>query len=267
MYFYTYDGTFEGLLTSIFEIYDRKAVPDKICRIGSEQPGLFAQTITVVTDESKAERVWQGLGKKISKEARKNLYKAFLAEHPQVEMLIYEYARLAFASKISIEENFAADCVRELAQLNKQVFRESHRMEAFIRFQKTADGLFYATIAPDFNILPLLSDHFEKRYADQRWLIYDSKRHYGLFYDLEKVNQIVLEETITDRSGKLPTAILEDKEELYQQLWQTYFQHVNIPERKNNKLHLRHIPRRYWRYLTEKQPALPGTSRSTLKIE
>jgi hypothetical protein len=37
-------------------------------------------------------------------------------------------------------------------------------------------------------------------------------------------------------------------------LWQAYFDHVNIPERKNLKLHYRQMPRRYWKYLSEKQP-------------
>ena len=255
MVIFSYDGTFEGLLTVIFEIYERQVVPEKIVRQEAEQPGLFSPTIKVTTDAVKADRVWNGLGKKISAPARTQLYKAFLSEQPPVAMLIYQYAKLAFASPVNIEENFAANCVRELAQINKQIFRESHRMEAFIRFQKTADDLFYATIAPDFNVLPLISGHFQRRYADQRWLIYDTKRHYGLYYDLEKVTQISLEEEVTDRSGNLPAGILEQQETLYQQLWQTYYHHVNIPERKNRKLHLRHIPLRYWKYLTEKQPA------------
>ncbi|KAA5548387.1 TIGR03915 family putative DNA repair protein [Adhaeribacter rhizoryzae] len=252
---YLYDGTFEGLLTVIFEIYERKAAPAQIVHATAELPGLFTQTILVVTNEVKADRVWQGLGKKISATAQTHLYKAFLSEQPQIGMLIYQYAQLAFASTISIEDNFAADCVRELAHLNKQVFRESHRMEAFIRFQKTADDLYYATVAPDFNVLPIISKHFEKRYADQRWLIYDTKRHYGLYYDLEKVSQVNLEKEVTDRSGNLPADILAQQELLYQELWQTYYRHATIPERKNRKLHLRHIPLRYWKYLTEKQPS------------
>lgn len=254
MYFYTYDGSFEGLLSVIFEIYERKAWPDKIEQAGTEQAGLFAQTIAVSTNEVKAARVWQGLLKKISAEGRTQLYKTYLSELPEASMLIYQYMRLAFDSTVSIEENFAADCVRRVAEINKQIFREKHRMEAFIRFQKTADDLFYATINPDFNVLPLITEHFRKRYADQRWLIYDTKRHFGIYYDLHQTTNVILDNEITDKSGNLPAAILEQHEELYQQLWQTYYQHVNIPERKNNKLHLRHIPMRYWKYLTEKQP-------------
>ena len=256
MFFYNYDGTFEGLLTTIFDIYERKTKPDKIVRHAAEQPGLFSQTIRIISNEVKADRVWKGLAIKVSESARSGLYKAFLSEQPGVEMLIYQYVQLAFASPVNIEDNFAADCVHQLAQINKKVFREQHRMEAFIRFQKTADDLFYATINPDFNVLPLILNHFEKRYADQRWLIYDTQRNYGVYFDLIKTQPVVLDHIIADRSGYLPASILEEHEHLYQQLWQTYYQHVNIPERKNRKLHLRHIPLRYWKYLTEKRHQL-----------
>jgi predicted DNA-binding helix-hairpin-helix protein len=43
----------------------------------------------------------------------------------------------------------------------------------FNGFQCTKDQLYYAVIQPDYNVLPLISKHFERRYADQRWLIYD----------------------------------------------------------------------------------------------
>jgi hypothetical protein len=42
------------------------------------------------------------------------------------------------------------------------------------------------------DILPLLAEHFQDRYADQRWIIYDLTRKYGLYYDLEKTEEIEL---------------------------------------------------------------------------
>ena len=254
MHHYAYDGSFEGFLTVIFQIFERKAWPDKIVNEQHRQVSLFATLIYVPTDEQQAERVWQGLLKKISPAARSHLFKAFLSELPEVEIILYQYIRLAFASALNIEENYAADCVRLVAQINKQVFRESHRMEAFVRFQKTADGLFCAGIEPDFNVIPLIQEHFTKRYADQRWLIYDLKRKYGIYYDLTEVKPVQFERVPLERNGNLPELVRDEHELVYQDLWQTYFNSVNIPERKNSKLHLRHVPLRYWRYLSEKRP-------------
>ncbi|RYF92797.1 MAG: DUF4130 domain-containing protein, partial [Chitinophagaceae bacterium] len=94
--------------------------------------------------------------------------------------------------------------------------------------------------------------HFKNRYADQRWLIYDLKRKYGIYYDLEKVETVTLDFTNENRSGRDKSVSFDEKEVLYQRLWQDYFKSVNIVSRKNTRLHLRHVPKRYWKLLTEK---------------
>ncbi|MGY0039832.1 DUF4130 domain-containing protein [Pedobacter sp. NJ-S-72] len=53
-----------------------------------------------------------------------------------------------------------------------------------------------------------------------------------------------------DTSG----SILSEKEGFYAVLWKDYFKSTNIAARKNTKLHIQHVPKRYWKYLTEKQP-------------
>lgn len=254
MHFYTYDGTFEGLLTVVFEAFERKAWPTSIEQEHLAQPGMFGENVAVVTDEEKAGRVWQGLQKKLSINAQQALYHTYLWEQPGFEQTIFDYIKLVFSSDQSIEGNYAAPCVLQVQQAAKQVHREKHRMEAFVRFQKTADGLYFATISPDFNVLPLIVRHFEKRYADQRWAIYDTSRRYGAYYDLQQVSLVNMEQPPHQRHITLTPEAKDLEEDIYQQLWQVYFDNVNIPERKNPKLHLRHIPRRYWKYLSEKQP-------------
>ncbi|MCX2739609.1 TIGR03915 family putative DNA repair protein [Pontibacter anaerobius] len=254
MHFYTYDGTFEGLLTVVFEAFERKAWPTTIEQQHLAQPGMFGENITVVTDEEKAGRVWQGLQKKLSVGALQALYHTYLWEQPGFEQTVFAYIKLVFSSAQSIEGNYAAPCVLQVQQAAKQVHREKHRMEAFVRFEKTADNLYFATISPDFNVLPLIVRHFEKRYVDQRWAIYDTSRHYGAYYDLEQVSLVNLELPPGKRPNIVAAEAKDQEEDIYQQLWQVYFDNVNIPERKNPKLHLRHMPRRYWKYLSEKQP-------------
>ena len=94
----------------------------------------------------------------------------------------------------------------------------------------------------------------KNRYADQQWIIYDTKRKYGLFYDLHKVEEVTFDfQPETKGTTKyLPENATADKEELFGLLWQDYFRSTNIPARKNMKLHIRHVPKRYWKYLTEK---------------
>ena len=252
---YTYDGTFEGLLTVLFTVYDWRAAPNSIQPEATAQTGLFAQPAHRETDETLATRVWEGLLKTMDPETRARLYHVFLSEDADRELLIFRYVDLALRSAQDIAENYANADVRRVQRLAQQMFREKHRMEAFVRFEKTSDELFHATIEPDFDVLPLIAAHFTKRYADQRWLIYDRRRHYGLYYDLTRTDVVQFE---VDRPGMkatdLAATVLDEREPLFKVLWQAYFDHVNIPERKNLKLHRRHIPLRYWKYLSEKQP-------------
>ena len=164
---------------------------------------------------------------------------------------ILNFIRYVFDSAINIEEDYGNRYVTRLSEIIKMVRREKHRMEAFIRFQKLKDETFYAAIEPDFNVLPLLIRHFKSRYADQKWLIYDTRRKYGLFYDLHNTEYIELDFSTENKPGNVKAAFTED-EVIYQHLWKNYFTSVNIPARKNTKLHLRHIPKRYWKHLTEK---------------
>ena len=157
------------------------------------------------------------------------------------------------STKTVVENDYSHADVLLLHQINRKVHREKHRMEAFVRFQLTKDQLYYCLIQPDYNVLPLINTHFKNRYADQRWLIYDSLRKYGLYYNLETVEEVTLNFENDMNDVNVVKSICDEKEELYQQLWCTYFDSVNITAQKNMKLHIQHMPKRYWRYLTEKK--------------
>ena len=255
MNIYLYDSTFEGLLTLVFDAYAGKAFPDQILR-ECEPLALFSDTaFRVVTNSAKVQRVWRGLHKKISKEACGMLSVVFLSELPDVELLLFRYIQKAFAAEKSIEVNFADDDVLQCAKIYRLVGREAERMQMFVRFQKTADGIFFAPIEPKYNVLSLVADFFTDRFGDQKWVIYDVTRGYGLYYDLEKTEEVFFDQLDFDlHTGKLSDAQAAADEQLFQSLWKTYFASITIKERLNPKLHRQHLPKRFWRFLPEKQP-------------
>lgn len=253
-----YDGSFEGLLTAVFEIYEYKIEQPNIVSSNMAEGSLFGKLHYVHTDNLKCGRVYKKLKDKLTPNAFSQLFKTFLSEQRGIENVIFRYAAYVLSSKVSVENNFGHSDVLMLQQTSRKVHREKHRMEAFVRFQLTKDNLYYCIIQPDFNVLPLISNHFEKRYADQRWLIYDSMRKYGIYYDLEKVDEITLNFEADLNNNEAIKSVCDEKEELYQQLWKTYFSSVNIAARKNMKLHIQHMPKRYWKYLTEKRGSVNG---------
>jgi len=255
MVIYVFDGTLEGLLTAIFEFYERKPGNIRLVSQSRFEPVLLDEVLEVISDEAKAKRVWDGLKKKISSDWQQRFYKTFLSESDESFKHLFDFACYIFDNPKGGETNYGHPSVIALSKMERSVSRERHRMKAFIRFQETADGIFYAPVEPDYNVLPLIAGFFKNRYADQRWIIYDIKRKYGLYYDLEKVEEIRLEYApeMKNDSTFLSEDVVSDKEKLYGLLWNDYFKSTNIPARKNMKLHIQHVPKRYWKYLTEKQ--------------
>lgn len=248
-----YDGSFEGLLTAVFDVYEYKFKNPLIYRVGESSGSLFGTTHTVHSCKEKSERVWNKLDMKLSKNSLKQVYKTFLSELKDIENTLLRYIQYVIASKYNIENDYAHPDVLMVQQTSRKVDREKHRMEAFVRFQCTKDQLYYSIIQPDFNVMPLISDHFEKRYADQRWLIYDSLRKTGLYYNLQNVQEVSMKFGVDINNSEALKEIFDEKEELYQTLWQQYFKSVNIQARKNLKLHIQHMPKRYWKNLVEKK--------------
>lgn len=249
-----YDGSFKQFLCAVFDVYEYKFSEVDICTEERFQGDMFGSVHRVHETEEKSRRVWTGLQKRLMKESLDKIYRSFLSELPGIERTLLDYIRYAFASDRSMEADYSHPAVIDVTQIAKKVWREKHRMEAFVRFQKTGDGLFFSIIEPDYNVLPIIAPHFERRYADQHWLIYDGRRRYGIHYNGEGVSEVQL--NFSDESVQAGATLYDEGEEMYQQLWQQYFSSINIASRKNTKLHLQHMPARYWKHLTEKKPGI-----------
>jgi len=253
MIIFHYDKTFEGLLTAVFDAYNRRTFPDKLLGLEELEPLFVDESYTVITQTDKSERVWQGLGKKVQQITRNMLTYVWLSELPGSDELMLRYIRKAFDSKQSIELNFTDDDVLEMRNMARKVDKERMRLIELVRFQKAADDIFFAPVSPDHNSLPLTLEHFKDRFSDQKWIIYDTRRNYGFYYDLKTVTEMTLDSTDLFPEGKLDEKMMAEDEKLYQDLWRGYFKSMTIKERINLKLQRQHLPKRYWKYLTEKQ--------------
>lgn len=253
MLVFFYDKTFEGLLTAIFDAYSRRTFPDKLLGEGEIAPLFMDESYTVITEEDRARRVWNAVEKKLSKLACNMLTTAWLSEQDGCDEIIFRYICKNIDSKTSIEMNFGDKDVLELHQIAKKVSHEGHYLRMFVRFQKAADDIFFAPVSPIYNALPLAINHFADRFADQKWVIYDVKRHYGYYYDLHTVEEITLDNDDHLLSGKLDESLMAEDEKMFQELWKGYFNAMTIKERINPRLQRQHMPKRFWKYLTEKQ--------------
>ncbi|MBR3710498.1 MAG: TIGR03915 family putative DNA repair protein [Bacteroidales bacterium] len=256
---YTFDGTLDGLMTAVFDAFERHEQPEKLLTKGEALP-LFCDNVhEVITNEEKAKRVWVGLEKRLTCQALRIISVSWLSELPEVVNPLFNYVCKTFRQPqgaTSIALNYADPDVLAVTRIGWKVSHEQLRMKQFIRFQKAKDGTYLAVIGPDHNVLPLVIGHFRDRFNDQSWLIYDAKRHYGFYYEgLGMPMQITFENEASVPfnlyDGKLKPDLLSSDDQLFQDLWRTYFKAICIKERLNPRKQIKEIPLRYWKYLTE----------------
>lgn len=239
-----YDSTFEGFLTAVFVVFEYRYEEVAIVAQHLFAPSLFEEAITVYTDAAKAERVLKKIEQCWGKEGKAVVLRAFLSEEEGMENYLLAAIRLMIQyPEEQVLENYGNTAIAAIQKAAKSVGREVHRMKEFVRFEKVGD-LYFAKIVPEYDVLALVVPHFKNRFSDQQWVLYDPQRAYGFVYNLEEVIPF----TPADKQfGKLSTSLPDG----YEMLWKTYFQHINIAERKNSKYQLRNMPKRYWQYLPE----------------
>lgn len=239
---YLYDGSFEGMLTCVFEAYYRHENPMYIEPEYECQMRLGCICEYIETDAEKSDRVFSAVKKKISPQAAHNIFYTFLSELDGKEKHILEYLRLGFKVGSSIDMRLADDNVRFVNDASYKVGGEAHHYKGLVRFSELSNGAFYSEIEPKNNVLPILAEHFARRLTNVPWLIYDVGRRLCCVYDTETWYMRYTDGVRTE---------LSDNEEKYRALWREFYETIEIKERHNEKCRMTCMPKRYWQYLTE----------------
>ena len=240
-----YDGTFDGLLSSFFDICRLHLNVSSISIPETFTEDLFYKTITFETSTEQANRIKRGIKLRANNDILEILYKAFLSEEKNIEMEIFHYLKKLFYDDSFIGKNLVSKELAPLFKYSISVSREAHLHLGILRFHKTKEGLYIAKILPKYDILSLILKHFKLRLPSESWLIYDDKRKYGAFYDKQKILRI-----------SVPKFSLPEDLDSFKEKWQIFYNHVTIQERKNKKLMIQNLPVRYWDTLPEKRQLL-----------
>ncbi|MDF7670038.1 TIGR03915 family putative DNA repair protein [Orbaceae bacterium ESL0721] len=258
MLIYYYDKTFEGLLTAIFDAFKLKQHVDQLLVEGDVEPLFVDKVHHVITDNRKYERVQIALKKRLSRFSLRQLMAVWFSELPESDLLIFRYLHKLFKTQNAIETDFADPDILAIRKIANKVSRECENLRQFVRFNliknpdtdSKAEKIYFAVIDPIYNALPLTIDFFYDRFADQKWAIYDQKRQFGYFYDLNKLEIISLNDDLLVNQ-KINDAYLDEDEKLFQKMWFRYCKALTIKERINPKLQRQYMPRRFWHHLPE----------------
>ena len=242
---YIYDGTWDCFLAAVHHYYYDHQDVTNIDSALSYSPNLIDEYIQINPDNIKAKAVEQAILNKISFESLDNIIRCFFSEIDGRELWILNYIKLGFKIGIKIDSMLGNQTVLNVLVPARKVKGESHLMMGILRFELLESNIYYAHIEPDHNIITFISPHFKERFADQNWVIHDTKRNLAALYNTKRMLISYMDLT------SIPN--LHADELKFQSLWKNYFKHIAIKSRINPKLQKQFIPKRYWKHLTEKQ--------------
>lgn len=236
---YSFDGSFEGLLCCVFESYLCNEIPSDIITAG--EPSLLPVK-EIPTDFEKSDRVLTSVPKRMGQGALDFIRFAFLTCLPQKEYLILLFFRLGFAHGAKVMSMLTDETVNSLNKAVRHLEKEAHLLKGFLRFS-VFDNILVAEAEPKNFVLPLLVRHFCERYPNERFLIYDKTHGMALVYQPYSYKVIPMEDF---------ALLSADKDEAaYRALWRLFYDTIEIESRHNPKCRLSHMPKRYWKYMTE----------------
>lgn len=237
------EKTLSGVLSALFSAFTLKKFPDSVKETDYPLRTVEDEYITVKSDAAKSERVLKAVTE-YGGERTVNAVKVCLYSCDENALkLCFDFLRLTLATRKCQIENLSEKAVTDFLFAVKRVLYEKHRFTGFLRFKETASGTLYAAYSPDNDITGLLMPHFTSRLSLRPFVIHDVKR-----------NVIGISDGKTFRTVKTQVAAnlyLSEEESAYAELFRTYFNAVNVKERKNLKQQDNFLPRRYRKFLPE----------------
>ncbi len=240
---YLYDDSFEGILTTVFEAYQNHELPLNIEPVYNGQLTFDSEYRHIETDLNKAKRVADKIILCAGYNAYKHIYYTYLSEYSSREMNILGYINMCLKYGKNADNHLTVSCVDFVLNASYRTGHEAHKYTGFVRFSELDNGIFYGKIEPVHNVLPILAEHFRKRYSNMPFLLHDIKRSLCVVYNGSEC-------TIQETDG-MPKLNFSNSESEYRQLWKLFYNTVEIKSRHNEKCRMTMMPKRYWRHMTE----------------
>lgn len=239
----------EGILCDVYEAFtSRYGHAWQKLAVGPYVNGdLFSDIYSVEVNTEKAGKVVKAIISKISEEAWYLVHMASEADSQEKGEIIYRFLILAFANGRRVLNAMSIPEVMGLHQLSRSVSRETQHLYGFLRFQELQNDILYARLVSKHHVGMFLAEHFQDRLPMENWVIHDVER----------------DEVWIHRAGEDwlyirhpdfrqdPQMMLSSSEYAFTEWWKTFTESVAILERRNPKLQMQMLPKRYWKYMPE----------------
>ena len=149
-----YDSSFDGFLSTVFEIYRQHLDVGEIRPDRATTPvDMFMQPFRIETSGESATRLHRAIVNFASEAVYNLLHAAFLSEEDGVEMKIFAFLKKLFSGvDPNYGQNPASAEMLPLYKLGQSVRREAGGMLGLVRFAVGPDNMLCAEIEPKYDV-------------------------------------------------------------------------------------------------------------------
>ena len=248
------EDSLEGIFTAIYDAYALREGHEHLhVQVGeTDNYRLFATYLHSQSDFGKTEKVVRTLQERLGEHVYGTICRAAASNGTDKGDAVYHTVvdGITCGHGSSTMEKLRNPYVARTFALARRTANEVHHELEFIRFQELKQGVLYARIGPENNVMPFVMPHFADRLAPEDFMIHDENR--GLFGVHPARGEWYLVSGVEQNEEEQQVALqYSDKEQQYQELFTLFHKTIAIRERRNKRLQQQMLPLRFQEYMTE----------------
>ena len=225
------EDSFEGIMTAVYDgwVYMKKGYQVNIQPGMGYTPTFFSEYVNIDTDFEKAQKVARSIRVKISGETYVMVYRTCQHFESDKADAVFEFLKAGYSVGARVTKMLGNDAVMRVLELSRKVANESHYFIEFLRFKELKGNILYAKIEPKCSVISFVSQHFQARFPEENWIIYDEKHILSAVHPAGK-NAILIKDKNIDKLTKNM-----ETEDGYEELWKVFYNAIRIEARYNPK--------------------------------
>ena len=245
------EDSLEGIFTAIYDAYALREGHEHIhVQVGEEDNyRLFASYLYSQPDFVKTDKVIRTLKSRLGEEVYLTLCRAVASFYPDKGEAVYRTVveGITGGKGRRTMENLRNPYFARTFELARRTANEAHHEIEFLRLKELEQGILYAKIGPENNVLSFIMPHFADRLSPENFMIHDEKRELFGVHPARKDWYLV-----SGADGLMQESLTwSQKEFKYQELFALFHNTIAINERKNSSLQQQMLPLRFRDYMVE----------------
>lgn len=231
MYIFTCQPDLESMLTCIYDAW-ASGKGHKNIRLQLEpveQLTLFDEYVHVEKDPEKVEKVIRSIKRKLSPQFYRDIAFTSLAYEEDALDNMYRCLLLGFSLGPQALQMVQYRDIMRHQQIRIRLGKEVNRFQEFLRFHRIEGGIYAAHFEPKSRIALALGPIFQDRMPSEHWIIIDDIHREAVIHP--KDEPFYLRALTEDELTRLQKT--DQVNDIYTDLWKTFFHTVAIEERKN----------------------------------